>query len=66
MDCLKPKPSVLAKIGSIIVHIEEIIDHGHAFDVIAMQGLLKDSEIQEWLGEMRKFALIPEKRDVEA
>lgn len=63
MNPLKPDPTLLIKLGSIIVHAEELISpKGHEFDMSAIEGLLSDSEIKEWLAEMNKMALLPEKR----
>jgi len=62
-DPLKPKLDVLIKLGSIAVHVDEAISlKGHAFDVIALEGLLKDKDIINWIKEMDKMALLPKKR----
>jgi vacuolar-type H+-ATPase subunit C/Vma6 len=55
--------ALLVKLGSIAVHAEELISpKGHHFDQGAIQGLLQDSEVQEWLAEMSKNAFLPVKR----
>lgn len=55
--------SLVAKLGSIIVHIEEMLSpKGHKFDVIALKGLMNDFEVQELLKKLKSMALIPEKR----
>lgn len=60
-DPLKPSLSLLSKLGSIIVHAEEMASlKGHAFDKIAMDGLLNDPEVREWLKGMGP--LLPVKR----
>lgn len=64
MNPLKPTPSLLSKLCSIIIHSEELASptKWHQFDLDALRMLLKDSEIVEWLSEMKKMAMIPEKR----
>lgn len=53
-----------AKLGSILVHVEEGASmNGHAFDWIATKPLLADPEVVAWLGELRKLALVPVKRN---
>jgi hypothetical protein len=60
---LKPEASVLMKIGSIVVHISEAIsEKSHEFDFAAIQSLLEDSEVLDWLEQMDKLALLPKKR----
>jgi len=62
-DPLKPSIPILCKLGSIFAHVEELLSpKGHAFDKLELQKLLDDPEIKEWLSEMHKMALIPEKR----
>lgn len=62
-EALKPSATVLAKLGSIAVHAEEMLSPlGHGFDKIALQSVLADPEVVEWLDGMRKLALLPEKR----
>jgi hypothetical protein len=54
---------LLAKLGSVIVHVEECLSPtGHAFDLAAINSLIEDPEVQEFLKEMRLLALLPEKR----
>lgn len=58
-----PTATLMVKLGSIVVHVEEMLSpQGHAFDKIAIQQLLKDPEVKEWLAEMDAMALIPKKR----
>lgn len=62
-NVLNPSASLLAKLGSAVIHAEEFVsDKGHAFDLEAFKALLSDSEIQEWLEGMRTKLLLPEKR----
>lgn len=60
---LKPKASLLVKLDSIVVHVEEgISPTGHHFDGIALQQLLNDQEVKTWLSAMDKMAFLPKKR----
>lgn len=62
-DALKPSASVLVKLGSIAVHSEELLSpKAHHFDAKALEDLLNDAEIKEWLKQMGKLALLPVKR----
>ena len=61
---LTPDPRLLCKLGSIIVHAEELLSpDGHQFDKIALEQLMRDSTVKQWLADMRKMALLPEKRN---
>lgn len=63
-DPLAPSLSTLTKLGSLIAHCEELLSpHGHHFDRIAMNDLLKDKEVVAWMKQMRKLALLPEPRN---
>lgn len=63
----KPSITLLVKLGSIAVHADEMLSsNGHAFDRIALQGLLADPEIREWIEEMDRLAMVPKKRSVPA
>ncbi len=63
MDPLKPNPSLLAIVGSVVAHVEEAMGpHGHPLDRLAVEGLLAHPDLQEWLAEMRKLGLLPEPR----
>jgi hypothetical protein len=70
-DALKPTVSLLVKLGSIAVHCEELLTPprldkkrghvgGHEFDKTAVEQLLNDSEVKEWIKAMGAF--MPEKR----
>jgi len=62
-DPLKPSPSLLLKVGSIIVHAQELASPGgHPFDGVALEGLLHDPEVVEWLLAMDKAAYLPKMR----
>lgn len=55
-------------LGSLTVHIEEMLDSNdpstRPFDEAAIRTLLADSELKQWLGKMDKMALLPVKRAV--
>jgi len=60
---LEPDTSLLVKLGSIAVHIEEAMSaKGHHFDLVALRQLVSDPEVKAWLREMDKMALVPRKR----
>lgn len=63
VDTHAPPIRLLAKIGSILVHVEEGAgENGHHYDWAAVRSLLADREVQEWLDSMRAKALVPVKR----
>ena len=55
-------PLTLAvKLGSIVVHVEELLaPQGHHFDRAALEALLRDEEVASWLKAMGP--LVPCKR----
>lgn len=60
-DPLKPSLSLLAKIGSIVVHVDEsLAAGGHALDVEAIKSLLTDAEVRSWIESMGVY--LPRKR----
>lgn len=51
------------KLASIVVHIEEYFSpNGHPFDKVAIESLLNDAEIKQFIGQMQMKGLLPEKR----
>lgn len=63
IDVLSPPVALLAKLGSIVVHIDEAAgDSGHHFDWAALRSLLADREVQDWVEAMGKRGLLPLKR----
>ncbi|HEY7233887.1 MAG TPA: hypothetical protein VH539_07040 [Gemmatimonadaceae bacterium] len=63
MNPLEPDAALLAKLGSIAVHAEELLSPlGHDFDRRALVALLSDAAVVAWLAAMREKALVPEKR----
>jgi hypothetical protein len=64
-DTLTPSPQLLCKLGSIVVHADELLSPGgHQFDSEALKALLADSDVQVWIAEMGFMALVPLKREV--
>ncbi len=62
-DPLKPSPSLLIKLGSVIVHQEELMSaKGHQFDKHALETVRNDPEVVAWLSAMTKMAFLPVKR----
>ena len=63
-DPLKPSAQLLVKLGSAIVHADELVSpHGHHFDHTALKQLLADEQVQEWFKQMDKMAFLPKKRN---
>lgn len=63
-DPLKPSASLLCKLGSVIVHADELASpNGHDFDRIALATLMQDAEVKAWLSSMQAMALVPLKRN---
>lgn len=55
--------SLLVKLGSVAVHVEEFLSPlGHHFDRTALEQLLADAEVRDWLGKMDAMAMLPKKR----
>lgn len=64
MKALNPSPQLLIKLGSIIVHFQELNSpHGHHLDKAAIDSLLKNEDVSDWLKEMEEAALLPKKRN---
>ncbi len=62
-DPLKPSVALLSKLGSIAIHLEEVLSSdGHHFDKISLEVLQQDSEVRRWLAQMDDMALLPKKR----
>lgn len=62
-DPLKPSVALLIKLGSIAVHVDELLSpKGHEYDKAAIKTLLSDSEVTEWIAKMDKMAFLPVKR----
>lgn len=62
-DPFKLEASLAAKVGSILVHVEEgLSDDGHTFDWATARTLLAQADVQAWLASLRQIALVPKKR----
>jgi hypothetical protein len=62
-DPLSPRASLLAKLASFVVHVEESSGkQGHEFDIAALRSLAIDPEIQVWIKEMSLIGMAPLKR----
>lgn len=60
---LKPSPALLCKLGSVAVHAEELLSQrGHDFDRVALDSVLSDPDVKEWLAQMTAAAMVPAKR----
>lgn len=60
-DPLKPSLGLLSKLGSIAVHADEMISaKGHPYDRAALEQLLVDPEVRQWINEMGVY--MPVKR----
>lgn len=63
MDPLTPSPALLSKLGSIMVHAEEMLSpDGHSFDRTALESATNDPEVVAWREQMDAMGLIPVKR----
>jgi hypothetical protein len=62
-DPLKPSPALLAKLASVIYHLEEYLDTGHPFDKAAAVSAREDAEVENWFGEMASMGMTPVKRE---
>ena len=60
---LSPSASLLVKLGSALVHAEEMSEPGsHPLDLQAFQTLARDPEVVAWREAMDAMALLPKKR----
>ncbi len=60
-DPTKPDLPLLMKLGSIIVHAEEMLSPlGHEVDREALKALLTNDDVQKWIKDMGVF--LPLKR----
>lgn len=60
---MNPSPALLCKLGSIIVHAEELTSpDGHAFDKMALDQLVHDPDVVAWREAMDSKGFLPKKR----
>lgn len=58
-----PSLSLLIKLGSIAVHCDEMLsDDGHDFDRLAIESILNDEEVRDFIKEGRRTQTLPLKR----
>lgn len=61
---LAPSASVLIKLGSALVHAEELLSPGgHVADKQAFDSLMQDRELREWMDAMDRATFLPVRRD---
>jgi hypothetical protein len=54
--------ALMVKLASVVVHVEELLSSdGHEFDQKALEGLVIDAEVKEWLRSIPSV-LLPVKR----
>jgi|GEM_PF-6190213 len=59
----KPTDNALIKIGSALVHFDELTSiDGHPYDKVAAKTALEYEEVQNWLNKMADLALLPQRR----
>lgn len=60
---LTPSAALLCKLASIVVHADELTGPaGHQFDQVALQQLIFDPEVKEWMAAMTAAGMAPVKR----
>lgn len=61
---MKPELAILVKLGSIAVHVEEMMSpDGHGADKISLEALLDEPDLKAWIEQMDKIGLMPKKRN---
>jgi len=66
-DPLRPSPTLLIKLGSALIHAEEMIEtkmKNAEFDIPAFKTVADDPEVKTWVKEMG--AMLPLKRSTRA
>jgi len=62
-DPLKPGLGLLVKLGSIAVHVDEMLSPGgHEADRIAINQLLNDEDVKAWVIALTRSGMLPVKR----
>jgi hypothetical protein len=60
-DPLKPDLPLLMKLGSIVVHVDELLSaQGHDYDRQAIAVLLSNEDVRQWIKQMGVY--LPVKR----
>lgn len=58
---MRPTLTLLVKLGSIAVHVDEMMSPaGHDYDKIALKALLDDPEVKDWI--KNAGPMLPQKR----
>lgn len=66
VDTYAPPIGLLVKLGSIIVHADELTQPGgHEVDATAIRSLLADREVAAWLASMHGASFLPLRRSGE-
>lgn len=55
----KPSPTLLVKLGSLVVHAIEYIETGEPVDRDVIIASLKDNDVRQWIQDGIKNALLP-------
>lgn len=64
MEILKPTPQLLIKLGSIITHYKEYLSpDGRALDLDAVNALMDNEDVKEWMVGMDEMAFLPKMRN---
>lgn len=62
-DPLHPPLATLVKLGSIAVHVDELLsDDGHYLARLALQQAVADPDVQAWIKLMDAQGFLPKKR----
>lgn len=60
-DAMKPPLGLLVKLGSIVVHADEMTEPGaHHFDTATVRSLMTDPDVRAWVKAMGVY--LPRKR----
>lgn len=63
IEPMNPGVRLLTKLASVVVHCEEAMSAtGHQFDVVAIDSLVSDQEVRDWIKAMGTMGLLPLKR----
>jgi hypothetical protein len=60
---LRPSMALLVKLGSIAIHCDEMLSsEGHNFDRLAIESILNDKEVRDFIEEGQRTQMLPMKR----
>lgn len=64
MSIPAPDPLVSVKLASVAVHAKELLaPGGHEFDAAAIDGLLAEQDVKDYLRQLDDMALLPKPRE---